>query len=383
MDGSDIATLSDVRIGRIIAVSASQAVALLEKCESSGPSDRDWPVEMGSLVKMYTRVSTVYGMVSGLRVPLPNLSPSDQEMKVVELELAGETMRQQNGEAGPFCRGVSAHPALDEPVYLASPADLALVYARPSVATAKIGTLHQDSAVPAYILTNELFGKHFSVVGTTGSGKSCVVATILSAVIDRNPHAHVMLIDPHGEYAAAFGEQGLVLSPGDGLHLPYWLFNYEEIVEIVLGADRQPEQAKILGDAILAAKQSYFAKSGLDKAGTVDTPVPYRISDVLRHLDSAMGALDRPENVGAYQGLQQRLQALQADARYAFVFGQRLTVRDELSAIISQLLRIPVDGKPITILDVSGIPSEVLNVVVSVLCRLTFDFALWSETPVP
>ncbi|MBV9151292.1 MAG: DUF87 domain-containing protein [Alphaproteobacteria bacterium] len=383
MDGSDIATLSDVRIGRIIAVSASQAVALLEKCESSGPSDRDWPVEMGSLVKMYTRVSTVYGMVSGLRVPLPNLSPSDQEMKVVELELAGETMRQQNGEAGPFCRGVSAHPALDEPVYLASPADLALVYARPSVATAKIGTLHQDSAVPAYILTNELFGKHFSVVGTTGSGKSCVVATILSAVIDRNPHAHVMLIDPHGEYAAAFGEQGLVLSPGDGLHLPYWLFNYEEIVEIVLGADRQPEQAKILGDAILAAKQSYFAKSGLDKAGTVDTPVPYRISDVLRHLDSAMGALDRPENVGAYQGLQQRLQALQADARYAFVFGQRLTVRDELSAIISQLLRIPVDGKPITILDVSGIPSEVLNVVVSVLCRLTFDFALWSEHPVP
>jgi len=104
---------------------------------------------------------------------------------------------------------------------------------------------------------------------------------------------------------------------------------------------------------------------------------------VLRHLDSAMGALDRPENVGAYQGLTQKLQTLQADARYAFVFGNRLTIRDELSAILSQLLRIPVDGKPVTILDVSGIPSEVLNVVVSVLCRLTFDFALWSETPVP
>src|SRR5205085_10531109 len=88
-------------------------------------------------------------------------------------------------------------------------------------------------------------------------------------------------------------------------------------------------------------------------------------------------------NVGAYQGLQQRLQTLQTDARYGFVFGQRLTVRDELSAIISQLLRIPVDGKPITILDLSGIPSEVLNVVVSVLCRLAFDFALWSETPIP
>ena len=111
----------------------------------------------------------------------------------------------------------------DEPIYLASPADLAQVYARPSVATAKIGTLHQDTAVPAYILTNELFGKHFSVVGTTGSGKSCVVATILSAVIERNPNAHVMLIDPHGEYARAvegkasvrsvLGEGAFVLQP--------------------------------------------------------------------------------------------------------------------------------------------------------------------------
>jgi DNA helicase HerA-like ATPase len=383
MDGSDIGDLSEVRVGRIIAVSASQAVALIEKCDAMIAADRSWPVEMGALVKIHTRVSTVYGMVSGLRVPLPNMTPSDQELKVVELELAGECVQQENGELGPFRRGVSAHPALDEAVYLASPADLALVYARPSVATARIGTLHQDSAVPAYILTNELFGKHFSVVGTTGSGKSCVVAAILGAVIERNPHAHVMLLDPHGEYAAAFGEQGFVLSPGEGLYLPYWLFNFEEIVEIVFGSDQQADQAKILGDAILAAKQSYFAKSGLNKSGTVDTPVPYRMSDVLRHLDTAMGALDRPENVGAYQALTAKLQALQADARYAFVFGSRLTVRDELSAILSQLLRIPVDGKPVTILDVSGIPSEVLNVVVSVLCRLTFDFALWSETPVP
>src|SRR4051812_10606962 len=304
MDGSDIGAIGEIRIGRIIAVSASQAVALIEKSDTQ---DRAWPVEMGALVKLHTKLSTVYGMVSGLRVPLPSLGPSDQELKVVELELAGETMFEANGDPGPFRRGVSAHPALDEPVYLASPADLALVYARPSVATARIGTLHQDNAVPAYILTNELFGKHFSVVGTTGSGKSCVVAAILGAVIERNPHAHVMLIDPHSEYAAAFGDKGMVLSPGDGMYLPYWLFNFEEIVEIVLGSDPQPEQSKILGDAILAAKQSYFAKSGLNKTGTVDTPVPYRMSEVLRHLDVAMGALDRPENVGAYQGLQQRL----------------------------------------------------------------------------
>src|SRR5204862_1066538 len=152
---SDIGDLSEIRVGRIIAVSASQAVALIEKCDAMVAPDRSWPVEMGALVKIHTRVSTVYGMVSGLRVPLPNLAPSDQELKVVELELAGETMFEPNGDPGPFRRGVSAHPALDEPVYLASPAHLSLAYARPSGATARIGTLHQDSAVPAYILTNQ------------------------------------------------------------------------------------------------------------------------------------------------------------------------------------------------------------------------------------
>jgi Helicase HerA, central domain len=69
--------------------------------------------------------------------------------------------------------------------------------------------------------------------------------------------------------------------------------------------------------------------------------------------------------------------------RYGFVFGSRLTLPDELSEILRQLFRIPVNGQPVTVLDLSGIPSEVVNVVVSVLCRLTFDFALWNETPVP
>src|SRR5207302_9439138 len=108
------------------------------------------------------------------------------------------------------------------PIYLANATDLAKVYAQPTVATARIGTIHQDSVVPAYILTDELFGKHFSIVGTTGSGKSCVVVTILNAVIERNPNAHVMLLDPHSEYARPFKERAAVLSLGAGLCLPYW-----------------------------------------------------------------------------------------------------------------------------------------------------------------
>jgi uncharacterized protein len=373
---------SDLRVGRVIAITPAQAIILLERRDVPGKADLIIPLEMGTLVKLHSRVSIVYGMITGLRVPLPSLEPSDKDLRLVELELVGE-IRHADGPAGCFRRGVSGYPALDEPVYLASASDLAKVYARPHAATARVGTIHQESAVPAYILTDELFGKHFSVVGTTGSGKSCVVATILTAVIDTNPNAHAMLLDPHGEYASAFKERAVALSPGDGLYLPYWLFNFEELVETVIGPDHNAEQAKILGEAVLAAKQTSLAKIGLDKFGTVDTPAPYRMSDVLRFLDTAMGSLNRPDSVAAYQAVKGRIVALQNDPRYGFVFGSRLTLRDELSEILAQLFRIPVNGKPVTIIDLSGIPSEVLNVVVSVLCRLAFDFALWSETPIP
>ena len=371
----------DLRVGRIIAITPSQAIVLLERGDAIGTKDPSMPLEMGTLVKLHSRVSTVYGMITGLRVPLPSLEPSEKDLRLVELELVGEIRGADS--KGFFRRGVSAYPALDEPAYLASGADLAKVYARPSAATAQVGTIHQDTIVPAYILTDELLGKHFSIVGTTGSGKSCLVATILNAVIDINPNAHVMLLDPHNEYSGAFEKLAETLSPGDGLYLPYWLFNLEELVEIVIGANRDPEHAKILAEAVLAGKQSYSVKTGLDKFGTVDTPTPYRMSDALRFLDAAMGSLNRPDSVAAYQAVKGRIVSLQSDARYGFVFGGRLSTRDEFSDILAKLFRIPVNGKPITILDLSGIPSEVLNVVVSVLCRLAFDFAIWSETPVP
>jgi uncharacterized protein len=380
MDGSQAAPELGARIGRTIAVSASQIVILLE---ATGPQGLPHPVEMGALVKIKTRGSTVYGMVGGLRVPLPSITSAAEDLKIIEIELLGEVVDGASAVGGGFRRGVSIFPALEDPVRLATPADIAQVYAPPRAEAVPVGAIHQDNSVLAYVLIDDLLGKHFSVVGTTGSGKSCAVATILGAVIERNPNAHVVLLDPHNEYACAFADKAVVLSPDDGLRLPYWLFNFEELAEVLLGSGGDAEQMKILADAVLAAKQSYFAKAGFDKGGTIDTPVPYRMSDVLRSVETAMGSLNRPESVGAFQTVKARILALQSDARYGFVFSPGLSLRDEMSEILSQLFRIPVDGKPITILDISGVPSEVLNVVVSLVCRLTFDYSLWSETPIP
>jgi uncharacterized protein len=369
-------------IGRVIAVSAAQLVVLLQP-PVPGAHARE-PLAMAALVKIRTRVSVVFGMISGLRVPLPSIATPDDDLKIIEVELIGETPLLPGGRAEGFRRGVSVFPALEDQVYLATADDLAVVYAPPREAAIPVGSIHQDTDIPAFLLVNDLLGKHFSIVGTTGSGKSCAVATILRSVIEKNPHAHVILLDPHCEYAHAFPDEAIVLSPGDGLHLPYWLFNFDELVEVVFGASSQrAEQSKILADAVLSAKLAYLGKTPTDRHCSVDTPMPYRLSDLVRYLDTNMGSLNRPESVAAYQLVKTRVQALQNDMRFGFMFGNSLTLRDEMSDILAQLFRIPVNGKPITILDLSGVPSEVLNVVVSVICRLTFDFSVWSETQIP
>ena len=110
--------------------------------------------------------------------------------------------------------------------------------------------------------------------------------------------------------------------------------------------------------------------------------MPYRISDLIAIIDERMGKLENKRDLSPYRNLKTRLETICLDPRYAFMFGS-LTVYDGMAQILGRIFRVPVNGKPITILELTGLPTEIINVVVSVLCRMTFDFALWSEGQVP
>ena len=136
-------------------------------------------------------------------------------------------------------------------------------------------------------------------------------------------------------------------------------------------------QATLLKNAIIQAKTQFVG--GRDESPiTVDTPVPYRLSDLMSALKDAMGMFNKAEGSALYLGLINRIESLAVDQRYGFMFSS-LAVRDNMEQILAQLLRIPTNGKPMTIIDISGLPSEVVDVVVSVLFRLTFELAVWSE----
>jgi len=373
----------DVGLGQITTISGSRASALIDIADEQLAHLQYPEIQIGSLVKMRTSCSNVFGLISALTAPDPSVGEDSERRRLARLELLGERPTDDDGQAGPFRRGVSHFPALYSKVYAATPEDLASVFMFPKADAVSIGTVHQDRTIPAYVRTNDLLGKHFAVLGSTGTGKSCAVTTILNRTLARHPYGHVLMLDLHNEYAKAMGDAAVVLSP-ENLQLPYWLMTFEEIEEIVIGGDGAvgDNESMILAEAIVNAKRLYSDRRATMSGISVDMPIPYRLSDLTRLLEEGAARLDRPKEIAPYLRLKANFENLQADPRYRFMF-PGVSVRDNMARILGQLFRVPVDGRPVTIVDLSGIPSEIINVVVSVLCRMTFDFALWSDRRVP
>lgn len=369
-------------IGRVVCVSGTQVVAMLSHHADARTVDKR--VEKGTVLKIPLARSVVFCMVSGLSVPLPR-EQAGEETRLAELELLGESPTGPDGGIQTFRRGIHAYPALGDCLHLVRDTDLECLYNQSLPCAVTIGTLHHASARPVNVSPDSLLGKHFAVLGTTGSGKSCAVTVLLRNLLETLPHAHVVLLDPHNEYHAAFGDQAVLLGP-ETLQLPYWLLNADEAIEVVIGPARGSPTveaaAGILQELIPLAKKAYWESRGDGLQPTVDTPVPYRLGDLDRMLDERMGRLDKPEGLAPYRWLQARLAALSRDTRYAFMFGG-ISVQDNMARILSTIFRVPPDGRPITIIDLSSVPSETLNVVVSVILRMAFDFAVWSGGSFP
>lgn len=374
----------DALVGRVIEVAGSSITCLIDHSaiQQSETNGYDRSVRIGSLVKAKSPGLTVFGLVSGLRVEDVQNNESSSEKYLANIDLYGQIRTSaETGKHDRFERGVSTYPALGQSIYATNDDDLRMVYARPDGSSIRVGKVLLGPDLSAYLVTDDLLGKHFAVLGTTGGGKSCAVVLILKAVLDEHPKGHIVLLDPHDEYSNCFGKSAACMDLTN-LELPYWLLNFEETAAVLAsaeGRDREIE-ADILRPALLAARRSGIMNGQKFDHVTVDTPVPYRLTQLIRSIDSAMGKLDKPDDSRPYLRLKARLDTLTSDKRFSFMFGIP-RVQDSMVEVLSRLLRIPNSDKPLTIINLSGIPGDIVDVVVSLLCRLIFDFAVWSEQP--
>jgi hypothetical protein len=285
-------------VGHVVAVQGATVTGqLLDQSPVGLP-----PVVIGDLVAMPTGKGRAYGVVNGLR-----RGRRGEDRPAVDMQLLGEIAREQRQPF--FRRGVRAFPALDAEILRAGREETAVVYAQPAAAHVRVGRLRHDSGLPACLATDSLLGKSLAILGSTGSGKSCAVAVVLRALLNAYPFAHVLVIDPHNEYAAALGDRALRLDPGN-LELPYWLLTFEEIAVVLTsgGDGRAYAEGAILRDAIVRAKHLYAGPEAAEASHiTVDTPVPYRLSDLSAVIEAGMGTLNKPEGAAAYRHLLSRL----------------------------------------------------------------------------
>jgi DNA helicase HerA-like ATPase len=231
------------------------------------------------------------------------------------------------------------------------------------------------------------------VVGSTGSGKSSALSIVLQRLLEDTAGAHVVILDIHNEYGAAFGDLVEHINL-ENFDLPLWMLNFQELVVALTSSEgTRDEEIEILSEGVLSAKKRY-ADAAAGRASvltrrpgdvaviTVDTPAPFRLSDVIAYLDEQLGRLERTRATLPYRRLKARIEQLVADQRYNFMFGG-LTVQDTMTSVLSRLFRIPNDGKPISVIDLSTVPHEILDVVISVISRLAFDLAVWSKGGLP
>jgi hypothetical protein len=377
------------RVGAVISVTGSHALVMLDPQRAD--LDRTHRPQLGAIMSVDSGPTVALGLVSAMSVPAPSMDQGS-EVRIIELELIGEFTKPTPKAPARFRRGVSSYPTLGDEVHVATRDELAALFAVNASASVRIGVVKQDMAIPATVGVNELFSRHCAVLGTTGSGKSCAIALILRAVLDRYHSGHIVILDPHNEYAQCFGDRAVVFDPSN-LTLPFWLLTFDELVEVLFPARvGYDDEIDILADLVPQAKKMNLAGSasgvrllGERRGGdaiTVDTPVPYRISELLALIDKTLGSLDNTRAISPYKRLRARLSAISQDARYAFMFGS-LTIQDTMASFLGQLFRIPVEGRPVSIIEIGGMPAEVAQVVVSVVARLAFEFGMWSHGAAP
>ena len=371
------ATVKLAAIGEVVEIAGSGSQIRIDGAALTAlQSHKDPSVAMsgqvGSQVKMFVDKNWLIANVRTMRA-------TDGGEVFAHVDFLGEGNKDSAGKLSSFRRGVTRYPIPGSQVLPVTTEDLRAIFAASDEPHIEIGTVYPTDDIRGALYVDPMLSKHFAVLGSTGTGKSTSVALILHRISQLSPEGHIVMIDPHGEYSAAFKGCGELFN-ADNLQLPYWLMNFEEHCEVMLtthGQDRQRD-ADILAKCLLAARTKGKDMSQFGKV-TVDSPIPYLLADLNTIIVNEMGKLERAGDTLPYQRLKTKLDELRADPRYTFMFSGML-VSDSMPGLLAKLFRLPSHGRPISIVDVSGVPSEVTSVVVSVLARMVFDYAIWSRT---
>jgi len=384
--------LQKARVGRLVAIQSMGDEWLI------GIIERVWrhPVELPTLPEAD---------------PPANLAGVPQEENGVSISLVG-TYRARDGQRkDTFTRAVFLLPEINRPVFPIeekSLEDFMGILSASSKADAaaplKVGTYTLDGKASAYIDGDKLFQRHAALLGSTGSGKSFTVASILEQSAQL-PHANMVVLDLHGEYSSMkFASHYRIAGIGDlkakkegAIFLPFWLLTYDEMQSLFVDRSEEsaPNQASELMKQVVELKRRSIeglGKHDLLDGFTVDTPVPYRLADLIDAIaekDKEMVQGAKGEKQGPLFGkltrFLNRISVKTKDRRYAFMYQapEEYETYEALHQLAEKLLGTGVKQEGVNpgikIVDFSEVPSDILPVVVGLVARIVYQIQFWSS----
>lgn len=379
--------------------------------------------QIGSFVRIPLGYTSLYGVcsqVGAAALPPAFAGDSEGDGRWMTVTLFGESL------GGHFERGVGQYPTFGEEVHLVTNVELERIYGSANVGTPlTVGTIASSSGIDAKLDLAKLVARHSAVVGSSGSGKSNLVAVILDAIAKQGySSARVLVIDPHGEYASAVGDSGKVFSatPVDdqeALFVPYWALPFEEMLRVTLGDVNSTNDAVLRSETerLRSASACFLDPAPPAASISADSPIPFSIKQLWADLidfenrsytDNSCSVtttvnVGDPETLtpntypppalgagapfkGPKRGLTRNTELLRnrlRDSRYNFLLspGPELTptldgqIGGDLDSLVASWVG---HDRPITVIDLSGAPSDVLSLVAGTVLRIVYDALFWA-----
>jgi len=356
---------SSVAAGKVVSVHGASIKGETRAAES---------FSVGSYISIPINDTKIIGMVTSLELVSPEGSDTDKSSVYFLANLFGKSTN------GKFERGTEELPWPGAPIEIPSEAELDVIfntYRRHNFALGEISLLKEKKN---FIDPDKFFSRHVAIVGATGSGKSCVVASILQKVA-KLPGARIILLDLHDEYGEAFGDLAERVNIGE-FELPYWAMNFDELAETFVDPDDPYARTETVAMSEIVLNGKRGKNPAYKDFITVDSPVYFDLADI----KVKMQALDTERlpngKEGPFYGNFTRFlfkyDTRYNDKRYDFLFKlKRFKNTDTFSQFLELLFGLK-SGKSIAVLNLNIVPQEVINALVSLLARLVFDFNVWN-----
>lgn len=297
---------------------------------------------------------------------------------------------------GQFDRGVGQYPTTGAEVHAIGSGDIAKMFDRFQSKGFSVGTVATHPSLKVCLDPSNLFGRHFAILGQTGSGKSWTVAALVQRTVAVMPRAHIIILDLHGEYCwrredgtrhYAFDDAIVRHVDARDLEIPYWLMTYAELCDLLIEhSEREAtNQTAFFRDCLLEGRQKENETAtpalGLARV-TVDTPIYFSLDDLLTKVRAKN--VERVANrqgpmFGDFDRFLMRIESKLNDARYDFLLKPtKRNTSASLSAMLRDFVGLGTQKAAVTVIDLSSVPFDVRPTVAAQIGRLAFEFNYWN-----